>query len=204
MTKPNNPGEWITLQGLLSTALSIVLGATAPAVPSVNQAQQPLLSALLEVTAPLEISQKRWKPRVGDRIVFDTKNNVGFLIHPDETFLRFPIVTGQERHVCYIGLCYFAATPEDEWTIKSRHIKGDRVTYGPSGRFLRLYRDGHEYSHYGIHEHRDEEDMFSGEMRYRSMGCIIVKTDIMDILDETYQLNAVAGVDVKTVRGVLQ
>jgi hypothetical protein len=52
-----------------------------------------------------------------------------------------------------------------------------------------MYEDGEEYTSYGIHEHRYEERMFSEEARYQSMGCIIVKSAILDIIEATYELN---------------
>jgi len=69
-------------------------------------------------------------------------------------------------------------------------IKGDRVTFGPTGRFLRLFYEN-ENTAYGFHEHRDEVEMFSGEAdtRYRSMGCVIVETKTMDLLVNTFLLN---------------
>jgi len=129
-----------------------------------------------------------WGPEIGDRLVVDTQENKGFLIHPDGRYIRFDLITGQKRNVYYIGRYYNAATPNYDWVIKSKHIKGDRITYGSTGRFLRLYKND-EFTHYGIHEHRDEQIMFERNDRFQSMGCIIVRSNMLDIIEETYELN---------------
>ena len=134
-------------------------------------------------------SHDEWHPTVGDQILIDTQNNVGYLVHPDGRFLRFLIVTGQRKFVCYIGRCYNAATPNWNWIVKSKHIKGDRITFGPTGRFIRLYKDGDEHTAYGIHEYAYEDTMFSRNKRFGSMGCIIVKQTMMDVIEKTYDLN---------------
>jgi hypothetical protein len=160
------------------------------------QAASIVIGFLLSVSAPHaaapEVSSvDLWQPQVGDRVIFDTLDNIGYITHANGEFISFPIVTGQNRVVHYIGLTYNAATPVGEWTAKSRHIKGDRITYGGSGRFLRLYKDGEEYTHYGIHTHAYEDVFFARDpdKRFRSMGCIIVKENIYDIIEETYSLN---------------
>lgn len=131
-----------------------------------------------------------WVPESEDVLVVDTLINTGYLVHPNGDALAFPVASGQRKFVCYIGRCYNAATPEKTWVVKSRHVKGDRITFGPSGRFLRLYRNGETYSAYGIHEYAFEDRMFAEGERFRSMGCIIVKTEIMDVLDNMFLQNA--------------
>lgn len=135
-----------------------------------------------------DVPQTEWRAAIGDRIVVDTQANEGFLIHTNGQTLRFPVATGQRRRVCYIGRCYNATTPQRTWEVQSKDIKGDRITFGPSGRFLRLYWND-ESTPYGFHEFAYEDRMFNDEPRFKSMGCIIVKTDIMDILDQTYAVN---------------
>lgn len=137
---------------------------------------------------PAEMTQGEWQPRAGDRVVIDTRENQGFLIHPDGRYLPYPVATGQRRRVCYIGRCYNATTPERSWEIQAKDIKGDHLTFGPSGRFLRLFLEG-ESTPYGFHEYGHEDRMFDDQPRFKSMGCIIVKKEIMDILDKTYALN---------------
>ena len=130
-----------------------------------------------------------WQPSIGDQLIIDTKNNVGYLLHPSGTNLSFKLVSGQRRTVNYIGLTYNAATPEKDWIAKSHHVKGDRITYGPSGRFIRLYENGDIYTHYGIHTHAYGDEYLASDNRYRSMGCIIVSEDIFDLIERTYLLS---------------
>ena len=149
---------------------------------------------------PLTVSLDTWEPEVGDRIVIDTLENHGFLIHADGRTIDFPLVTGQKRFVCYIGRCYNAKTPDTDWVMKSRHIKGDRLTYGKTGRFLRLYdEDGR--THYGIHGYGREDQMFEQKSRFQSMGCIIVREPILDIIEATFEINE-GNVPVFTRNGV--
>lgn len=110
-------------------------------------------------------------------------------MHPTGQNLSFNLVTGQRRTVNYIGLTYNAATPSGDWVAKSHHVKGDRITYGPSGRFIRLYKNGDIYTHYGIHTHAYGDDYLVSDNRYRSMGCIIVSEDIFNLIERTYLLN---------------
>ncbi|MDD3897032.1 MAG: L,D-transpeptidase [Candidatus Peribacteraceae bacterium] len=152
--------------------------------------------------AAYQVSLATWEPGVGDRVVVDTKENEGYLIHTDGRYVRFPVITGQRRRVYYIGRSYNAATPAWDWVVQSQDIKGDRITFGPSGRFLRLYKDGEEHTAYGFHEHAAEDVMFDRESRFQSMGCVIVRSSMMDILEETYLLNTDAGVPVFTRYGI--
>ncbi len=132
----------------------------------------------------------------------DTRVNEGYLIHQDGEYIEFPVITGQRRTVSYIGLRYFAATPNWDWNANAKDIKGDRVTFGPQGRIIRLFKDG-EVTNYGIHEHAAEAVMFARTSRYQSMGCVIVRHDIMDIMEKTYDLNAETGFPVLTRDGVV-
>lgn len=132
---------------------------------------------------------RSWYPHEGDMLYVDTQENLGYLIHPDGRRFVFRVATGQKRTVRYIGLTYFAATPEANWLVKSHHIQGDRITYGPEGHFLRMYKDAAEYSHYGIHTHASADSMLQEKDRYASMGCVIVSESILDLLERTYVLN---------------
>ena len=151
---------------------------------------------------PQQIPAHVWVVEVGDSVKIDTKNNIGYLIHPNRDYLKFPVVTGQNRVVHYIGRTYNAKTPTWQWEVQSMDVKADRTTFGPSGRFLRLYKDGTDRTAYGFHEHRDEDQMFSESAvsRFLSMGCIIVQQPIMDILVETFDGNG--SVDVETTFGI--
>jgi hypothetical protein len=169
----------------MSTLASLALATSAFASPQ---------------TVPYQISMAEWEPQVGDQILFDTKDNWGYIIHDDGLYIRFPVVTGQRRNVWYIGRYYHAATPTWDWKIQSTHIKGDRVTFGPTGRFLRMYKDGEDGTAYGIHGHRDATQMLADGDRFRSMGCIIVSEDILSTMERTYLLNE-ESLSVKSVYG---
>lgn len=149
---------------------------------------------------PSPVPQTEWRPQIGDKILVDTEANEGFLLHRDGRTLTFPVATGQRRFVCYIGRCYNATTPERTWDIRSKDIKGDHITFGPSGRFLRLYWND-ESTPYGFHEYGYEDRMFDDQPRFKSMGCVIVKKDIMDILDRTFAVNE-GNVEVVTKYGI--
>lgn len=138
--------------------------------------------------ASLENVQNQWIPQEGDVMTVDVSSNTGYFLHPDGSFLSFPVATGQKRNVSYIGLYYYAATPVQQWKVQSMDIKSDRVTFGKAGRFLRLYRDD-EQTAYGIHAYNPETWMFRDGDRYRSMGCIVVQETILDIIEATYHLN---------------
>ncbi|MBI1934604.1 L,D-transpeptidase [Candidatus Peregrinibacteria bacterium] len=146
-------------------------------------------SAMAPAPPPREEVVRSWQPQEGDTLYVDTQENLGYLLHPDGRRFVFRVATGQKRAVRYIGLSYFAATPEGSWLVKSHHIQGDRITYGPEGHFLRMYKDADEYSHYGIHTHASADSMLREKDRYASMGCIIVSDSILDLLERTYALN---------------
>ena len=131
---------------------------------------------------------RSWQPDQGDALYIDTQENLGYLMHTNGQRFVFRVATGQRRTVRYIGLTYFAATPEGTWVVKSHTIQGDRITYGPEGHFLRMYKDG-ETTHYGIHTHASAERMLADVDRYASMGCIIVSKPILALLEETYERN---------------
>lgn len=147
-------------------------------------------SVLWSPAVPHFIDIPSWKVEKGDHLIIDTENTMGYLVRRDgSSFTSFPVITGQKRIVHYIGRTYDATTPNQHWVAKSMHSKSDRTTFGPSGRFLRLYANGEEYTAYGIHEHRSEERMFGEELRFQSMGCIIVQSAVLDIIENTYRIN---------------
>lgn len=152
-----------------------------------------MLSVVLGITAPVtlasSVSVETWQPEIGDMFVVDTQANQGYIVHRDGVFITFPVVTGKRAVVRYIGRTYKATTPEAAWVVKSRHTKGDRTTFGVTGSFLRLYRNGDESTPYGIHGHRYSERMLSQEERFESMGCVIVSEDVLNILEATYEFN---------------
>ena len=130
---------------------------------------------------------------IGDSLVIDTKENVGYLVHEDGGYTAFPVATGQRRIVRYIGRTYDATTPNRSWTIEKEDKKGDHITFGKSGRFLRLNKhagDDDDESAYGIHSHAYADKMLGRADRYRSMGCVIVTENMLDVIEATFRLNA--------------
>lgn len=184
LTNKFNFLEYFTLFPFTSLALGLVLSA--------------MPSASAPVPSPVVLTE--WNVEMGDRLVVDTRENRGYVIHTDGRFAEFPVATGQRRIVCYIGRCYNATTPERSWQVQSKVIKSNRITFGPSGRFLRLVFKGEETA-YGIHEYGYEDRMFDDQPRFKSMGCIIVKKAVMDILDKTFSMNE-GNIDVTTKFGV--
>lgn len=136
-----------------------------------------------------ETSFEDWTPKTGDTFVVDTESNIGYLVHADAGFTSFRVITGQRRTVRYIGRTYFAATPERTWTVyNNKEIKGDRTTFGPEGAFFRMFYED-ERTAYGIHHHRSADIMLAEDDRYRSMGCVIVSTDVLDMIERTLREN---------------
>ncbi len=145
-----------------------------------------------------------WQPQKGDELLVDTEENIGYLIRLDGTYTAFPVATGQRRVVRYIGRTYNATTPASLWKAKSSEIKGDRITFGKYGRFLRLYeREDSEETRtpYGIHSHAYIEKMLAGTERYRSMGCVLVSEFVLDRIIETFALNG-NELSVRTINGL--
>lgn len=140
-----------------------------------------------------------WEPQAGDRFVVDTRSNMGYLVHEDGQFTSFEVATGQRRFVRYIGRSYNATTPTKNWTVKSLETKGDRVTFGESGKFFRLYDEG-EKTAYGIHTYRYEDNMFALKERYGSMGCIIIRKEQLPLIEQTFEING-SVLDVTTTYG---
>ncbi len=163
--------------------LGFVLGMTA-------------LSGPLQSPTPLAL----WEPQVGDAFVVDTESNTGYLIHQNGEFTSFEVVTGRREVVRYIGRTYNAATPNRSWKVESNETKGDRFTFGVTGRFLRLY-DEDGKTPYGIHPYKFEDKMFSENGRFGSMGCIIVRESTMDLLIKTFDLNG-GSLDTTTTYGL--
>lgn len=162
----------------------------------------PTANAAWFSTIPSEIPETpiaEWQPSTGDFFIADTQANIGYLVHTDGGFTSFPVVTGQKRIVRYIGRTYNAATPDRHWVSESREIKDDRITFGKEGTFLRLSYEGDD-TPYGIHTHASADSMLGHQMRYRSMGCIIVSKPVLDIVVQTFGQNG-KRLDVLTVDG---
>lgn len=159
--------------------------------------------------APLyPVQQHEWtlQPSL---FVADTLSNTGYLIGLTPTDRGYPVLafiigSGRPSVVRYIGRVYDATTPERRWVVKSIHTKGDRITFGKTGRFLRLYDDeGATYTPYGIHATSNIDYILSlpSDMRFMSMGCILVSDDILSLLIDTFNLGDNA-LSVKTMKGV--
>jgi hypothetical protein len=141
-----------------------------------------------------------WNVEAGDSFIADTKENMGYLLHQNGEYISFRIATGQKRIVRYIGRVYDARTPERKWVAREKQTKGDRITFGPEGTFLRLFIEN-EHTPYGIHSHRSISAMLADSERYKSMGCILVSKEILDIIVQTYEINGKA-LPVRTVYGL--
>lgn len=168
------------------TLLSIFFGVTVQASPALPAPQVPL---------------SQWIAIQGDRILIDTEDNTAYLIHQNGSYTSVPVATGQRRNVWYLGRGYYGATPEGKWIIRSQHVFSDHRTFGESGRFLRMYRNGEEYTAYGIHSHANITRMLSDSSRHDSMGCILTTEGVMDILLRTFTLND-GSIEVVTVKGI--
>lgn len=165
------------------------------------------------------IEPRNWFWTVDDEVIFDVEANMGYILKRTGQYTSFKIASGQKRVVRYIGRTYAANTPLREWTVLSKDIKGDTVTFGKRGIFLRLYvakREGFtedsyrktiadkEYfgTPYGIHSHRSYAEMLARESdeRYASMGCVIVDEETLDLLTGLYERNGEL-LKVRTMKG---
>ncbi len=116
----------------------------------------------------------------------DTQSNWGYLLNPDGTYKPFPIGSGMQKTVHYLNQTYFAATPSDIWVVRERKIQPDRISFGDTGRFFRLFDD--ERTYYGIHSIADKKWTQKAD-RYLSFGCILVEEDVLDLVEKAYELN---------------
>jgi hypothetical protein len=163
-----------------------------------------LFGVVLSTASPLtyqHIPLERWEAAKGDRFIVDTRENIGYIVHEDGSFTHMRVGSGKNEWVRYIGRTYLASTPSSRWTVKSKHIQGDKITFGPSGRFLRLYKNGKDYTAYGIHATANIDDLLAVDDRYKSFGCVLVDDDVMDILYKTYELND-KSLEVVTIHGL--
>lgn len=148
----------------------------------------PALSHAATVSTLLE-----WRPEVGDHLFVDVDSNTAYLVHADARYLPFLVATGVRRRVQYLGLDYYAETPLADWVAEdSGTIQPDRVTFGPSGRFYRLYRmyaDGKKRTSYGLHSSRDIKKWLEQPNRYKSYGCIVMTEEMLDVIDATVKIN---------------
>lgn len=126
-------------------------------------------------------------PSEGDYLTVYIPTGTAYLANDTtKIYAQFPILSGQPRNVHYIGRYYFAATPEQEWEIKSMDTKKDRVTFGKTGRFFRLYEDGNS-TPYGIHGYKYAASLIEKGKIYASMGCVIVPEEVLDVIDASFK-----------------
>ena len=160
--------------------------------------------------APLyQESREHWEVQPS-LFISDTQSNRGYLLGLRETNKGFPMLafdvgSGRRSIVRYIGRVYDATTPEKQWEVKSLHIKGDRITFGKTGSFLRLYDSEGQSTPYGIHATSNIDTILSmpPHERYVSMGCILVSNELLSLLIDTYQFEE-GALMVQTINGVSQ
>ncbi len=148
-----------------------------------------------------EDEKSEWTAQVGDHVMVDTDASIIYLVHTDGTSLALDGLTGQRRNVYYLGLYYFAGTPEAEWQVTSVEKKGRSTTFG-EGRFLRLFKvkgDDTERTAYGFHSHRQFQQMLDDKheknaydtegMGHRSYGCILLSEDDLSLVVAALDVN---------------
>ncbi len=129
-------------------------------------------------------------PSNGDYFQANLEKGIGYLINnKNKNFTIFPILSGQRQYVCYIGRCYYGATPEQKWVVEEINIQYDRITFSESGRFLRLYADGETRTSYGIHGHAYFDSMIQKDTKFQSMGCILVADEVLDVIEKSFYAN---------------
>lgn len=151
-----------------------------------------LFGLVISTSAPLGttyIPLPYWEAQRGDRVIFDTQENIGYIVHENGDYTSMRIGSGKKKVVSYMKRRYNAETPVGYWQVQSTTIQGDRGIFGKSGLFLRLYYDGDDRTSYGIHATGNINDILARDDRYISMGCILVGDDVLAILHETYKLN---------------
>lgn len=156
------------------------------------------MAAGIVISTVNDVSENEWAelafadfvPSKGDYLNVNLEESIGYLFNDEsKEFMTFPVLSGQRRNICYIGRCYYGATPEQDWVVKEMNIQSDRITFSASGKFLRLYEGGETRTSYGIHGHAYFNSMIQRDDKYQSMGCILVADDIMDLLEESFYAN---------------
>jgi hypothetical protein len=151
-----------------------------------------LFGIALTTSAPAQspyIPLPEWQAEAGDRLIVDTQENMGYIVHESGQYTSMRVGSGKKKIVNYIGRTYDATTPDSYWIAKSSEVQGDKITFGPTGRFLRLYDEGADRTAYGIHATANIKDILASADRYKSYGCVLVDDSVMDILIETFELN---------------
>lgn len=176
----------------------IVFATLSKLLPAIFLGIGLALTPLSALAKDVAVSEPVWEARAGDRLVVDTDTSIVYLVHEDGESVALDALTGQHRNVCYIGRCYYAATPEGTWTVTSVEKKGRSTTFG-EGRFLRLYQadgeggdDGRGRTAYGIHSHLQFDIMMSDKKEkkgydktgngWRSYGCILLSESDLSLV----------------------
>lgn len=189
----------------IAVFMSIVLVIASTSAMQVTAADEEGIPGILDRDAIIDITAhpdvnfyaaqdittnaENWEPQEGDFFEVNVENNMGRLYHKTGEALEFQVVTGQRRIMWYRGVKYFGGTPATKWVAKELNVKWDHVTYGKTGRFFRLYDGGTQYTAYGIHGFGREDSMFKVAGRYGSLGCIIVREQILNLIQKTFDLN---------------
>lgn len=123
----------------------------------------------------------KYEPREGDYFLVDIDDALGYLVNDGYmTYTVFPIMSGATR----------TPTPEEEWVVKEKNIQSNRIVFGETGEFLRMYKnDGDTRTGYGIHNYAYFEEEIEKGTKYLSLGCILVSADIHDLIEESYLAN---------------
>ena len=144
---------------------------------------------------------REWVPAQHDRLIADTKSNTGYIAHEDGSYTTFPIGSGMQKVVNYGSKTYDASTPSRNWIVKSTTIQTDKIDFGKSGMFLRLYSNGTDRTSYGIHATENIDWLLKQDDRYKSFGCVLVSNEVLEALLQTYTLNK-GELEVATVDGL--
>lgn len=179
---------------LVATILTLFIYAT-PVTHSKEFAKTTVTKTITAATIAdiyipwTKVENKEYQASSGDYLTVYIPTGMAYLANDTtKTYTEFRILSGQPRYVHYIGRYYFAATPEQEWEIKSMDTKKDRVTFGKTGRFFRLYENG-DATPYGIHGLKNSAKLIEQGKIYASMGCVIIPEEILDFIDSSYKID---------------
>lgn len=122
-----------------------------------------------------------FEPSKGDYFLVDIENALGYLINDTTRFYTvFPVMTGALR----------TPTPVKDWVVLEKSVKSDRITFGKTGEFFRMYlNEGATRTAYGIHGYGFFEDEISNARKFLSLGCVLVSDNVLDLLEESFNLN---------------
>ncbi len=137
--------------------------------------------AALAAEVPVAI----WEPEAMDRLYVDVTDNVGYIVHENSDYIRFPVATGLQKEIYWLHKRYYAGTPIRSWTVSEKTTQTDRVMFGKTGRFFRLNVNGTD-TNYGIHGFAYFQKWLKEDDRHRSYGCIVMSEEMLDIVEATY------------------